>query len=188
MATQDTLDQARNQAADTAQQARDTATAAARQARDEAAGATQQAREQAAAMAKQAQEKAEELARRAQQKAGELGDMAGDYVSDRLEETRQSADETLRRRREEAENLLKSISDAIDAGSDSLREDGYRATASIVHSAAEAIRSVAGNVHEVQPESYTRRAERFARENPMITMSALALAGFSVAAVLQRRG
>ena len=169
-----------------AQEAREKGQQAAGQAQDKAGEMAGQAREKVEQAAGQAREKAGQMGSEARDFVEELGDRATAYASEAIGGARSAVDDELGHEQERAEGFLHALSDAIDAGCESLRDDGYRGTAGLIRPASRVLRSLANDVNRVNPHDYTRYAENFVRDNPMIAMGALAVAGFAFAALLQR--
>lgn len=158
-------------------------TGQARQKTEQMAGC---AREKAEQTAGQAREKAAEMGSQARDFVDELGDRATAYASEAIGGARAAVDDELEHEQERAGGFLNALGDAIDAGCESLRDDGYRGTAGLIRPVSRVVRSFANDVDRVNPQDYTRQAENFVRDNPMIAMGALAIAGFAFAALLQR--
>lgn len=183
---QSTSEKAAEAARTKAQEAREKTEQVAGQAQGKAEEMAGRARDTAEQAAGQAREKAAEMGSQARDFVEELGDRATAYASEAIGGARAAVDDELGHEQERAEGFLNALGDAIDAGCESLRDDGYRGTAGLIRPVSRVVRSFANDVNRVNPQDYTRYAENFVRDNPMIAMGALAIAGFAFAALLQR--
>jgi transposase len=102
-----------------------------------------------------------------------------------VEQTRNSAEQVAASGKNQTEDIIRSISRAIDAGRASLENDGMNKTASYARLAADGLGKAANEVDKIDTRNLASRAENIVRENPMLTFGALALAGVAVATALK---
>lgn len=87
----------------------------------------------------------------------------------------------------QAENLVRSIGRAFEAGSVSLERDGMSGTAGYVRAAANGLKQAANEVDGLEPRNLTSKVENFVRDRPLLTVGALAVAGFVLASTIKAR-
>lgn len=143
--------------------------------------------------AKTAKSKAESAAKNARAKAEKTASKAAKTASKQVEDVAQSAVSQTRDQVEQmaesglgkTEHLVSSVSRAAQAAGRSLEDDGMHRTAAYVNAAAKGLDRAASEVDNVDTTSIGGRVENFVRQNPMMTMGALALLGFAVAGAVK---
>ncbi len=103
-----------------------------------------------------------------------------------VEETRASAEHVAATGKHQTEDVIRSISRAIEAGSRSLEQDGMKKTASYARLAADGLGQAASEVDQLDTQHLAGKAESIVRSNPMLTFGALALAGFALASAIKK--
>lgn len=86
------------------------------------------------------------------------------------------------------QEMVYSISRALEAGSKSLEDDGMSGTAGYVRAAGKGLENAADEVDGLDPGNLTHRLETFVRERPVVTVGILAFAGFALASTLKSAG
>ncbi len=109
------------------------------------------------------------------EKAGE------DVLNRAMDGARATAEQGKNRTQE----MVYSISRALEAGSKSLEEDGMSGTAGYVRAAGKGLENAASEVDGLDPDNLTHRLETFVRERPVVTVGILAFAGFALASTLK---
>ena len=87
----------------------------------------------------------------------------------------------------QTEDVVRSIGRAFEAGSRSLEADGMAGTAGYARAAANGLMQAAEEVDGVNTSGIADRVENFIRDRPMLTIGALALAGFAFTSSLKSR-
>ncbi|MEM1317055.1 MAG: hypothetical protein AAGF29_02180 [Pseudomonadota bacterium] len=117
--------------------------------------------------------------------AAEVSGQAENLAEDTVHLAKTKADEAVRVGQSRTESVVRSLGRAMEAGSRSLAEDGMTGTAGYVRAAADGLNSAADEVDGFEPGRLTSRVEEFVRERPMLTVGALAIAGFALASALK---
>ncbi|EFL88625.1 hypothetical protein R2A130_1107 [Ahrensia sp. R2A130] len=128
---------------------------------------------------------AKKVSRNAKGAAAEVVGQAESLAEEAVSAAKSRADEVVQVGKSRTENVVRSLSRAMEAGSNSLAQDGMTGTAGYVRAAADGLTSAADEVDGFQPGALTHRVENFVRERPMLTVGALALAGFALASALK---
>lgn len=127
----------------------------------------------------------DKVRRTASQTAETVSRSVSKTADDYIDSARESADSYVNRGKSQAEDAVRSVGRALEAGCQSLEDDGYPGTAGYVRAAASGLHQAADQVDGFDAKSLTGRAERFVREKPIIAMGGLALAGFVLASIMK---
>lgn len=141
---------------------------------------TEKVKETARSSARAAKKSAEKTASQVVSQAERVAD-------DAIATGRAEADRVINTSKSRAEDVIRSVGRAIEAGSQSLEDDGMRATAGYVRAAATGLNRAADEIDEFDTGGVTGRVESFVRSQPMLTVGALALAGFVLAGALNSK-
>lgn len=133
-----------------------------------------------------AQETARAAKRTAQDAVDRVATEAEKVADDAIATGRAEADRFVSSGKSQAENVIRSVGRAIEASSQSLEDDGMRATAGYVRAAATGLHRAADEIDEFDTGGVTGRLEGFVRSQPMLTVGVLALAGFVLAGSLNK--
>ncbi len=104
-----------------------------------------------------------------------------------IENTRATANAAAEKGINHTEHLVRSIGRAVEAGSESLAQDGLVRPATFASATAEMIDRAALELDAIDAHGLIGKAENFARSNPMLTFGALALAGFALASAVKAK-
>lgn len=121
----------------------------------------------------------------ASQAAENLSHNASTLASTYIAEARDAANEMADQGKNQAKDVVRSLGRALEAGYQSLEDDGYPGTAGYVRAAAQGLHGAADSVDGFDTRSITQRVEGFVREKPLIAAGGLALAGFILASVVK---
>lgn len=131
--------------------------------------------------------KATDAKKVAEETAKNLYNRAEEFADDAVETGRQNAQQLADTGVSKTEEVIRSVGRAIEAGSRSLEADGMGRTASYVRAAAVGLDRAAEEVDAVDTRGLTHRVENFVRDQPLLTVGALALAGFALAGALKNK-
>lgn len=145
-------------------------------------GTTRSKTEKAKSMASSVAQSAKETTLQAAEAVGQHAETA---AHDAVHHVAQHAQEYADQGKGRTEHFVRAVGCAFEAGSRSLEEDGMTGTASYVRAAAHGLNRAAEEVDSVNTQSMTRHVEDFVKERPMLTVGALAIAGFALAGALK---
>ena len=155
---------------------------------DEAAA---DARAKMEALGENASEAAREEARAAETKARELAAefqaQAQNFTNQAVDRVKNTAESAIEQQRDRAAGLVGATERAVGAAAKSLEDDGYGWLAGYVRYASDTLHSVNEEVEGFRPQRITGEAERVAKRNPILTYGALAVAGFALVTIMNRR-
>ncbi|MDF2370448.1 MAG: hypothetical protein P1V21_06580 [Rhizobiaceae bacterium] len=121
--------------------------------------------------------------------ASDLGSSVAKHAEKASEDVLNKAMDGARATAEQGKNrtqeMVYSLSRALEAGSKSLEDDGMSGTAGYVRAAGKGLEKAASEVDGLDPDNLTRRLETFVRERPVVTVGILAVAGFALASTLK---
>jgi len=98
----------------------------------------------------------------------------------------EQVDKAARATQGQTKDFISSVRAAIDAGSKQLKEDGYGTAANLVDRAVSQTAKAESRVEDVDTAEIANNVQQFIREKPLIAFGGLALAGFVVAAAMQK--
>ena len=119
--------------------------------------------------------------------AESVSDQADTIADDAARLASSQVSEIATQGKSKTEHLVRSISRAIEAGSQSLEEDGMPGTAGYVRAAANGLNRAASEVDGFNTSRVGGNFERFIRDRPLLTVGALAIAGFAMASLVSPR-
>ncbi|MEL7274390.1 MAG: hypothetical protein AAGK33_13255, partial [Pseudomonadota bacterium] len=119
------------------------------------------------------------------QAAEKVAQKAETVADDAVQHVAQHAKDFADQGKSRTEHMVRAVGRAFEAGSQSLENDGMTGTASYVRAAAHGLNRAAEEVDGVNTQSMTARVEDFVRQRPMLTVGALAIAGFALAGALK---
>ena len=138
--------------------------------------------DRAAELAKTVSDKAGETAQQVSQAAATASEQVAAQVAN---EARTAVEEAAGSRKKRAEKFLHSISNAMQAGSNQLDEDGLETTAAYTRKAASMIDGIAGELDGTDISSAARKVEDYMRARPVASFGAAALLGFAAYQLLK---
>ncbi|MEM8750641.1 MAG: hypothetical protein AAGF28_10075 [Pseudomonadota bacterium] len=161
------------------------------------ANSTKAPTKRSAAANKKATSKKEQLKQAAGAAAETVTSKTREAVSSATQMAENTADESVRLAADQAqqiardgqqrtEHVMQAVSRAFAAGSESLERDGMNVSASYVRATADGLQRAATEVDRFDTGRLTGKLEDFVRERPLMTMGALAIAGFALAGSLKR--
>lgn len=124
--------------------------------------------------------------------ANEIGSAVADKAErvsrEAADKVRTQAVDAAERGKSSTQKYVRSIGRALEAGSQSLEDDGLAGTAGYVRAAGRGLDGAVEEIGGLDAAGMTDRVEAFVRDRPLLTVGVLALAGFAIATTLKSTG
>lgn len=117
----------------------------------------------------------------AEYQAARIRGHAAQFAGEKVNEFAENA-------KEQATDFTSSVQRAVQASATSLRKDGYGAIADVVETVTGGVRKVDDAISETNPARAGHTAQSLVRDKPLLVFGGLALAGFTIASILQAAG